>query len=197
VIEHIVDEFYEVYECHSGSLVTLYDNRILPYLIIKTMDFPHCSDCLQLENIALGHPTTIYSRLNGVNNCCEMPQSSEVQERAQVWCSGNVSVTHYSLQNRLSQHVILIIQQPQWKKMTMITRKIVQLMKIVHVPGSLYASTAPDLCPLLDFTLESENPVLNRVVQQVTLPEWFVIFLVKKVSDSVFNQLESARCQTE
>jgi hypothetical protein len=33
------------------------------------MDFPHCSDCLQLENIALGHLTTIYSRLNGVNNC--------------------------------------------------------------------------------------------------------------------------------
>jgi hypothetical protein len=50
-------------------------NRILPCLIIKTMDFPHCSDCLQLENIALGHLTTIYSRLNGVNNCCEMPQS--------------------------------------------------------------------------------------------------------------------------
>jgi hypothetical protein len=39
------------------------------------MDFPHCSDCLQLENIALGHLTTIYSRLNGVNNCCEMPQT--------------------------------------------------------------------------------------------------------------------------
>jgi hypothetical protein len=51
------------------------DNRMLPYLIIKTMDFPHCSDCLQLENIALGHLTAIYSRLNGVNNCCEMPQS--------------------------------------------------------------------------------------------------------------------------
>jgi hypothetical protein len=33
------------------------------------MDFPHCSDCLQLENIALGHLTTIYSRLNDVNNC--------------------------------------------------------------------------------------------------------------------------------
>jgi hypothetical protein len=31
------------------------------------------------------------------------------------------------------------------------------------------------MCPLLDFTLESENPALNRVVQQVTLPEWFVI----------------------
>jgi hypothetical protein len=46
---------------------------MLPYLIIKTMDFPHCPDCLQLENIALGHLTTIYSRLNGVNNCCEMP----------------------------------------------------------------------------------------------------------------------------
>ena len=48
-------------------------NRILPYLIIKTIGFPHCSDCLQLENIALCHLTTTYSRLNGVNNCCEMP----------------------------------------------------------------------------------------------------------------------------
>jgi hypothetical protein len=46
--------------------------------------------------------------------------------------------------------------------------------------GNQKASTAPDLCPLLDFTLESENPVLNRVVQQVTLPEWFVIFLFSK-----------------
>jgi hypothetical protein len=47
--------------------------------------------------------------------------------------------------------------------------------------GRLYVSTAPDLCPLLDFTLESENPALNRVVQQVTLPEWFVIFLFSKL----------------
>jgi hypothetical protein len=39
-----------------------------------------------------------------------------------------VSVTHYSLQDRLSQHVILIIQKSQWTKMTMITRKIMQLM---------------------------------------------------------------------
>jgi hypothetical protein len=36
------------------------------------------------------------------------------------------------------------------------------------------------MCPLLDFTLESENPTLNRVIQQVTLPEWFVIFLYSK-----------------
>jgi hypothetical protein len=47
----------------------------LPRDIQLYMDFPHCSDCLQLENIALGHLTTIYSSLNGVNNCCEMPQS--------------------------------------------------------------------------------------------------------------------------
>jgi hypothetical protein len=88
--------------------------------------------------------------------------------------------------------------------------------------GRVYVSTSPDLCPLLDFTLESENPAyndnkencatdedsactmtltvpnaitkvvifkngkrsenpaLNRVVQQVTLPEWFVIFLFSK-----------------
>ena len=46
--------------------------------------------------------------------------------------------------------------------------------------GRLYVSSAPDLCLLLDFTLESENPALNRVVQQVTLPEWFVIFLFSK-----------------
>ena len=26
----------------------------MPYLFIKTMDFPHCSDCLQLENISVG-----------------------------------------------------------------------------------------------------------------------------------------------
>ena len=47
----------------------------MPYLIIKTMDFLHCSDCLQLKNIALSHQTTIYSRLNGVNNCCESPKA--------------------------------------------------------------------------------------------------------------------------
>ena len=48
---------------------------IIPSFMIKPMDFPHCSDCLQLANIALGHLTTIYSRLNGVNNCCEMTES--------------------------------------------------------------------------------------------------------------------------
>jgi hypothetical protein len=43
------------------------DNIILPYLIIKTRDFPHCSDCLQLENIALGHLTTINDNDNKEN----------------------------------------------------------------------------------------------------------------------------------
>jgi hypothetical protein len=53
---------------------------------------------------------------------------------------------------------------------------------VIFKNGKRYCleTTAPDLCPLLDFTLESENPALNRVVQQVTLPEWFVIFLFSK-----------------
>jgi len=54
--------------------------------------------------------------------------------------------------------------------------------------GRLYVSTAPDLCPLLDFTLESENPALNRVVQQVTLTEWFVIFLFSKGMPAAWNK---------
>jgi hypothetical protein len=57
------------------------------------MDFPHCSDCLQLENIALGYLTTIYSRLNGVNNCCEMPPK------------------HYQLNKRLNVELNLILSR--------------------------------------------------------------------------------------
>ena len=54
--------------------------------------------------------------------------------------------------------------------------------------GRLYVSTAPDLCPLLDFTLESENPALNRVVQLVTLPQWFVILLFSKGMPAAWNK---------
>jgi hypothetical protein len=36
-------------------------------------------------------------------------------------------------------------------------------------------------------TLESENLALNRVVQQVTLPEWFVIFLFSKGMPAAWN----------
>jgi hypothetical protein len=55
----------------------------------------------------------------------------------------------------------------------------IYMLLINVITSCVYVSTAPDLFPLLDVTLESENPALNRVVQ-VTLPEWFVILLFSK-----------------
>ena len=58
-----------------------------------TWTFSYTSDSLQLEYIALGHLTTIYSRLNGVKNCCEMPPK------------------HYQLNKRLNVELNLILSR--------------------------------------------------------------------------------------
>jgi hypothetical protein len=50
--------------------------------------------------------------------------------------------------------------------------------------GPLYVSTAPDLFPLLDFTLESENPALNS---KTCLPLKYVANIYQKLLQYILD----------